>query len=240
MSWFTDLYRSAVGKKAVMAVTGILLFGFVVCASDRQPEAVRARPVQGCRARPARRSATSTPTATSCATWASRRSPPRERSGSPASVLLAAVVLHIWAAWQLTRMSRAARPRGYAVTAQGPHPLRLAHHALGRRDHPALRHLPPAATSRPARVNPGFVEGDVYRNVVAELHASGTCRCSTSWRRWRSASTSTTGSGACSSRWAGTIRASTAGAAASPTPSPGSSRSATSRFPLAVLTGLVR
>ncbi len=25
MSWFTDLYRSAVGKKAVMAVTGIIL-----------------------------------------------------------------------------------------------------------------------------------------------------------------------------------------------------------------------
>ena len=30
MSWFTDLYRSAVGKKAVMAVTGIILFGFIV------------------------------------------------------------------------------------------------------------------------------------------------------------------------------------------------------------------
>ena len=30
MSWFSDLYRSAVGKKAVMAVTGILLFGFIV------------------------------------------------------------------------------------------------------------------------------------------------------------------------------------------------------------------
>ena len=30
MSWFTDLYRSAVGKKAVMAVTGIILFGFVL------------------------------------------------------------------------------------------------------------------------------------------------------------------------------------------------------------------
>ena len=30
MSWFTDLYRSAVGKKAVMAVSGILLFGFVL------------------------------------------------------------------------------------------------------------------------------------------------------------------------------------------------------------------
>lgn len=30
MTWFGSFYRSAVGKKAVMAVTGIVLFGFVV------------------------------------------------------------------------------------------------------------------------------------------------------------------------------------------------------------------
>ena len=30
MSWFSDLYRSMVGKKAVMAITGIILFGFVL------------------------------------------------------------------------------------------------------------------------------------------------------------------------------------------------------------------
>ena len=30
MAWFTDFYRAAVGKKAVMAVTGIILFGFIL------------------------------------------------------------------------------------------------------------------------------------------------------------------------------------------------------------------
>lgn len=30
MSWFLSFYRSAVGKKAVMAVTGLILFGFVL------------------------------------------------------------------------------------------------------------------------------------------------------------------------------------------------------------------
>jgi succinate dehydrogenase / fumarate reductase cytochrome b subunit len=37
-------YRSAVGKKWVMAVTGIILMGFVLGAHDREPEAV---PLQG-------------------------------------------------------------------------------------------------------------------------------------------------------------------------------------------------
>jgi succinate dehydrogenase / fumarate reductase cytochrome b subunit len=167
MSWFTDLYRSAVGKKAVMAVTGILLFGFIVLhlignlklyepgfykAPGETGEGVRylnaygtflrhvgepALPAQG-------------------ALWIVR------------AVLLIAVVLHIWAAWQLARMSRAARPRGYAVrpkihTAYASRTMRwggviillfLVYHLL---DFTA------------GAVNPGFVEGDVYRNVVASF-----------------------------------------------------------------------
>lgn len=100
MSWFTDLYRSAVGKKAVMAVTGILLFGFVLIHMignlklylgpqdlDNYGGWLRevgypALPHQG-------------------ALWIARL------------VLLAAVLLHIWAAWQLTLMNRQARPVGY-------------------------------------------------------------------------------------------------------------------------------
>ena len=88
MSWFADLTRSAVGKKAVMAVTGIILFGFVLVhmvgnlkiylgaehMNDygeflRQVGAPAIPPHGGC-------------------------------SGSPRLVLLAAVVLHIWAAWR--------------------------------------------------------------------------------------------------------------------------------------------
>jgi succinate dehydrogenase / fumarate reductase cytochrome b subunit len=167
MSWFTDIYRSAVGKKAVMAVTGILLFGFIVLhlignlklyepgfykAPGETGEGVRylnaygtflrhvgepALPAQG-------------------ALWIVR------------AVLLIAVVLHIWASWQLARMSRAARPRGYAVRPKVHTPyasrtmrwggviilLFLIYHLL---DFTA------------GAVNPGFVEGDVYRNVVASF-----------------------------------------------------------------------
>ena len=221
MSWFSDLYRSAVGKKAVMAVTGIILFGFVAGAHDRQPEAVRA----GRRQRRGRYlndygtflrqvgSAGAARRAARC--WIARL------------VLLAAVVLHIWAAWQVTRMSRAARPRGYASR----HKVHTTYASRTMRWGGVIillfvvYHLLHFTSGT---VHPGVRGGDVYRNVVAGFSAL-VWRCSTSWPRSPSASTSTTGSGACSSRWAGTIRASTAGAAASPTPSPGSSPSATSR-----------
>ena len=105
MSWFTDLYRSAVGKKAVMAVTGIILFGFVLIHMignlklyggpqdlDNYGGWLRevgypALPHQG-------------------ALWIARL------------VLLAAVALHIWAAWQLTLMNKAARPVRYRTRAK--------------------------------------------------------------------------------------------------------------------------
>ena len=100
MSWFARFWRSAIGKKAVMAVTGIILFGFVLAhmignlkvyagseAMNSYGEWLRTigypgLPMMG-------------------ALWIAR------------IVLLAAVVLHIWAAWSLTMMNRAARPLGY-------------------------------------------------------------------------------------------------------------------------------
>lgn len=101
MSWFTDLYRSAVGKKAVMAVSGIILFGFVFIHMIGNLKLYEGPKILN-----------------SYAGWL-------REVGSPAvpasgllwiarTVLLVAVALHIWAAWQLTRMSRAARPRAYA------------------------------------------------------------------------------------------------------------------------------
>lgn len=101
MAWFTDFYKAAVGKKAVMAVTGIILLGFVLVhmvgnlhlyegpghldeyGKFLRQVGVPAIPEEG-------------------VLWMAR------------AVLLAAVVLHIWAAWQVTRMSRAARPARYA------------------------------------------------------------------------------------------------------------------------------
>ena len=67
MSWFADLYRSAVGKKAVMAVTGIILFGFVLVhmignlklyeGPQSMLERLRRVPARGRRAGAARRAA---------------------------------------------------------------------------------------------------------------------------------------------------------------------------------------
>jgi succinate dehydrogenase / fumarate reductase cytochrome b subunit len=101
MSWFTDLYRTAVGKKAVMAVTGVILFGFVLghllgnLKLYAGPEHLD-----------------------EYAAWLREVGSPAVPEGglllAARAVLLAAVVLHIWAAWQVTRMSRAARPHGYA------------------------------------------------------------------------------------------------------------------------------
>ncbi|MEO7794069.1 MAG: succinate dehydrogenase cytochrome b subunit [Thermoanaerobaculia bacterium] len=92
--------RSTLGKKAVMAVTGLILFGFVFVHMfgnlkmyqgeekfDHYAEALRelGKPLLG----PGQ------------ALWIAR------------SVLLAAVLLHIGSAWSLTRQSRRARPVRY-------------------------------------------------------------------------------------------------------------------------------
>jgi succinate dehydrogenase / fumarate reductase cytochrome b subunit len=100
MAWFTDFYKAAVGKKAVMAVTGIILFGFILIhmvgnlhlyeGPQYMNEYGRFLRQVGAPAIPPH-----------AALWIAR------------AVLLAAVVLHIWAAWQVTRMRQAARPSRY-------------------------------------------------------------------------------------------------------------------------------
>jgi succinate dehydrogenase / fumarate reductase, cytochrome b subunit len=153
MAWFTDFYKAAVGKKAVMAVTGIILLGFVLVhmvgnlhlyegPGHLDEYGTFLRQV-GAPAIPPH-----------VALWVARL------------VLLAAVVLHIWAAWQVTRMSREARPSRY--------------------EHKQVRHT--SYASRTMRwggviillfiiyhilhfttgtVHPSFQEGAVYHNVVA-------------------------------------------------------------------------
>src|SRR6185369_2666544 len=167
MSWFTDLYRSAVGRKAVMAVTGIILFGFIVLhlignlklyepglyrAPGETGPGVRYIDAYGLFLRHVGEPALPA----NGALWIFR------------IVLLVAVILHIWAAWQLTLMSRAARPRAYVSrpkihTTYASRTMRwggviillfVIYHLL---DFTA------------GAVNPGLVEGDVYRNVVASF-----------------------------------------------------------------------
>ena len=153
MSWFSDLYRSAVGKKAVMAVTGIILFGFVLVhmignlklytgAEHLNKYAHWLRTV-GEPALPAEG-----------LLWIAR------------IVLLVAVVLHIWAAWQVSRMNREARPHRYAVsnkvhTSYASRTMRWGGVILLLF---IIYHLLHFTTGT---VHPEFHEGDVYRNVVS-------------------------------------------------------------------------
>src|SRR5262245_51619654 len=86
---------STIGQKAVMAVTGAILFGFVLghLAGNlllyQGPEAINAYAVE---LRTLLHGA---------ALWIAR------------ATLLLAVVLHIWAAWSLTVRNKKARPQGY-------------------------------------------------------------------------------------------------------------------------------
>jgi succinate dehydrogenase / fumarate reductase, cytochrome b subunit len=93
MGWVVEFYRSTIGKKIVMAVTGVVLVGYVVVhvlgnlLVFRGPEAINAY------AELLKSSA--------LVLWSVR------------AILLTAVVLHIHAAWSLTRLDLAARPERY-------------------------------------------------------------------------------------------------------------------------------
>ena len=152
MTWFGNFYRSAVGKKAVMASTGVILFGFVFVHMLGNlklylgPEHLN-----------------------DYAHWL-------RTVGAPAVpetgllwsfriVLLAAVVLHIWSAYAVTTMSWAARPiaytgRAYVKASYAARTMRwggviillfVVYHLL---------HLTWGSA------HPEFVANDPYRNVV--------------------------------------------------------------------------
>lgn len=152
MSWFTDFTRSAVGKKAVMAVTGIILFGFVLVHMIGNLKLYEGQQYLDSYAGWLR-TVGSPAVPTSGLLWLARL------------VLIAAVVLHIWAAYTLTRMSQTARPHRY----ERYNPVHLSYASRTMRWGGViivlfviyhLLHLT-AGT-----VHPSFQEGNVYHNVV--------------------------------------------------------------------------
>lgn len=155
MSWVLSFYRSAIGKKMVMALTGIILFGFVVghllgnLKLYFGPEKLNEYGVW-------LRTLGEPAFPNELLLWLAR------------IILLAAVVLHIDAATRLTIMNRRARPDDYAIR----------------------REVAASYASRTMRwggvivllfviyhlldftfgtVNPGFEEGNIYRNVVVSF-----------------------------------------------------------------------
>src|SRR5437764_2990584 len=153
MTWFGSFYRSAIGKKAVMAVTGVFLFGWIFAhmlgnmklylGPEHMNEYAQWLRVMGAPAMP-----------NSGLLWTLR------------IALVIAVWLHIQAATQLTLMNRRARPvaydhRDYVVASYAARTMRwggvivllfIIYHLL---------HLTFGT------VHPSFVKDDVYHNVVA-------------------------------------------------------------------------
>jgi succinate dehydrogenase / fumarate reductase cytochrome b subunit len=139
---------STIGRKVVMAVTGLILFGFVCVhmlgnlqmflpdheAINHYGQFLKEMLHGG-------------------GIWVTR------------GVLLAAVIAHIWAAWSLTRTNWSARPVPYKVVT--PDASTYASRTM-RWSGPILLlfivyHLLHFTVGA---VHPAFVEGDVYRNVI--------------------------------------------------------------------------
>jgi succinate dehydrogenase / fumarate reductase cytochrome b subunit len=155
MTWIGSFYRSAIGKKAVMAVTGVMLFGWifghmlgnlkVFLGAEHLNTYAEWLRTMGAPAMP-----------NSALLWILR------------VVMLVAVVLHIVAATQLTLMSRAARPTAYRVrnneaSSYASRTMRWGGVIILLFIFYHLAHLTFGGHVTPVK----FIQGDVYHNVVA-------------------------------------------------------------------------
>jgi succinate dehydrogenase / fumarate reductase cytochrome b subunit len=156
MTWFGNFYRSAIGKKAVMAITGVILFGWIFAHM-----AGNLKLFFGAEA------------LNHYAEWLRDLGGPIFPHESVLWItrilLIVAVIFHIHAAYMLTVMNRKARPMDYADRdfVKGTYAARtmrwggviillfvfyhLAHLTFG------------GDVAPPAQ----FIPGDVYHNVVA-------------------------------------------------------------------------
>ena len=154
--WALTLYRSTIGKKAIMAVTGLMLVGFVI--------AHMAGNLQMFLGAPKMNGYSAFLKGTGELLWVARLG------------LLAATILHVLMAYQLTRIRTNARPIGYAqrkpqVSTLASRSMRwggllllvfIVFHIL----HFTTGTLFPVA-SRPDPLYPEFSPTNVYGNVIA-------------------------------------------------------------------------
>lgn len=155
MSWFLNFYRSAIGKKMVMALTGIVLFGWITAhmlgnmklylGAQHMNEYATWLRTMGAPAVPS-----------TGLLWLSRL------------VLIVAISFHIHSTIALTLMNRKARPVGYSsrdyVEASfASRTMRWGGLLIILFVIYHLLHLTFGT------LHPNFVEGDPYRNVVSGL-----------------------------------------------------------------------
>jgi succinate dehydrogenase / fumarate reductase cytochrome b subunit len=152
-SWIVEFYRSAIGKKAVMAVTGVFLFGWIFLHMAGNLKVYTGAEHYNAYAQ-------------FLITMGAPLLPNKGALIAVRTLLLIAVWLHIQAATQLTIMNRKARPIGYGERdyVAGTYAARtmrwggviillfviyhIAHLTFGK-------------------FHPDFIEGDVYHNFVA-------------------------------------------------------------------------
>jgi succinate dehydrogenase / fumarate reductase cytochrome b subunit len=149
---FTDSYRNAVVKKAVMAVTGAILFGWIVAHMAGNLKVFQGPEKFNLYAEFLREAGTPLFPRSSLL-WISRL------------VLLASVGLHIWSATSLTLQNRRARPIGYdnlrgvqldyAARTMRASGVLIAVYVLYHLMHFTF-----------GNVHPQFVPADPYRNLV--------------------------------------------------------------------------
>lgn len=149
MTKLLAFWRSTLGKKVVMGVTGLIMIGFVIVhmAGNLQafigPEKLNAY-------------------------GAMLHGPLHEVTLIARAVLVVSLLLHVVAAVQLTLLDRAARPVGYArKVSQAATPasmtLRIGGVVLLVF---IILHLLHFTTGQ---IHPDFIEGDVYHNLVTGL-----------------------------------------------------------------------
>jgi succinate dehydrogenase / fumarate reductase cytochrome b subunit len=154
--WPVEFYRSAVGKKWVMAVTGLVLLGYVLFHMLGNlklylgPESINSYG-EGLR----EFGAPFTPR--TFLLWVAR------------DILILAFLLHVHATYSLTLVNRRARPKGelgprdYAVANYASRTMRWSGVIVGLF---VIFHLMDLTWGM---ANPDFVRGDVYHNMVASF-----------------------------------------------------------------------
>jgi succinate dehydrogenase / fumarate reductase cytochrome b subunit len=152
LSWIVGFYRSAITKKAVMAVTGIFLFGWIFLHMAGNLKVYTGAEHYNAYAR-------------FLITMGAPLLPNKAALIAVRSLLLLAAVLHIVAATQLTIMNRKARPiayreREYVAGGYAARTMRWGGVIVLLFVWYHLGHL------TFGKFHPDFVEGDVYHNFV--------------------------------------------------------------------------
>lgn len=155
--WGLGFYRSQLGKKAVMAVTGIILFGFVFFHMVGNLKVYLGAESLNAYAEGLRDLGEPILPRTFLL-WTAR------------SVLLGAVLLHIWSSLQLTIANRKARPVAYrrvdyAAANYAARTMRWGGVIIALFVVYHLAHLTFGT------VHPDFVPGDVYHNFITGLRS---------------------------------------------------------------------